>query len=164
MIASFSADGLLDHRPSGLEYALDFRRRKKPMIRSARIGAVAFTLIGLAAAWAPAPAAASECEARIESELIREEQGESGTHYTWQVEVQTDEDCATVEFNLILSIQHSDREDETVVRPGRVRLSHGSIDHQMRYELKPDDKLLKWEVAKSSCERCVLDRPEKTGV
>jgi len=130
------------------------------MIRSARIGAVAFTLIGLAAAWAPVPAAESECEARIDSELIREEQGESGTHYTWQVEVQTDEDCATVEFNLILTIQHSDGEDETLVRLGRVRLSNGSIDHQMRYELKPGDNLEKWEVVKSSCEPCVLDRPE----
>ena len=130
------------------------------MIRSTRIGATAITLIWIAAAWITVPAAASECEARIDSELIREEQGESGTHYTWQVSIETDEDCATVEFNLILTVQHPDGEDETVVRPGRVRLSDGSIDHQMRYQMVPDDNLVKWEVVKSSCELCVLDHPE----
>lgn len=130
------------------------------MIRSMRIAAIAITLVWLAAAWFAPPAAASECDARLESEMIREEQGESGTHYTWQVSVETDEDCATVEFNLILTIQHPDGEDESVVRMGRVRLSNGSIDHQMRYQSKPDDDLVKWEVVKSSCELCVLEHPE----
>jgi hypothetical protein len=41
-----------------------------------------------------------------------------------------------------------------------VRLSNGSIDHQMRYEMKPDDSLVKWEVVESSCELCVLDDSE----
>lgn len=128
------------------------------MFRSIRVTAAVTALALLAATGPSLAAASSECEARVDSELIREEKQESSTHYTWRVDVQTDEECATVEFNLILTIQKSDQENETVVREGRVRLSKGSIEHQMRYELKPDDSLVKWEVVKSSCELCVLDR------
>jgi len=130
------------------------------MIKSARLGTIVIAIALLTATALPVPAESPECEARIDSELIREEEHKSSTHYTWNVEVQTDEDCATVEFDLILTIQKADQEEETVVRAGRVRLSNGSIDHQMRYELNPDDNLEKWEVVKSSCTPCELDHPE----
>ena len=130
------------------------------MIRSTRVTSILIALALLGATGLPARAASPECKAKIDSELIREEEQESGTHYTWNVEVQTDEDCATIEFDLILTIQKADGENETVVRGGRVKLSNGSIEHQMRYEMKPDDNLVKWEVVKSSCEPCVLDHPE----
>ena len=130
------------------------------MIGTTRFGTVAIVLTLLGVTWLPVPAAPSECEAQIDSELTRQEEGESGTHYTWKVNVETEEDCATIEFELILTIQKPEGEDQTVVRLGRVRLSDGSIEHQMRYELKPDDKLVKWEVVMSSCEPCVLDAPD----
>jgi len=103
------------------------------------------------------PSSSSECDAEVDSELTREEPGEAGTHYTWKVDIRTEEDCATVEFQLILTIQKPDGKEDTVVRPGSVRLSNGSIEHQMRYEMKPDDNLTKWEVVKSKCEPCVLN-------
>lgn len=130
------------------------------MIRSIRVSTFVIPLMLLGVVGFPVFAESSECEARIDSELIREEEQESSTHYTWNVNVQTEEDCATVEFDLILTIQKADQEEETVVRAGRVRLSDGSIDHQMRYELTPENRLAKWEVVKSSCTPCVLDEIE----
>lgn len=130
------------------------------MIKSARLGTLVIAFALLVSTALPVSAGSAECEARIDSELIREEQQESSTHYTWNVEIQTEEDCATVEFDLILTIQKADQEEETVARAGRVRLSNGSIDHQMRYELNPDDNLVKWEVVKSSCTPCELEHPE----
>ena len=130
------------------------------MTKLERICALTIGLALVGAAWLPATVASSECDAEIDSELIRDEPGEAGTHYTWQVEVRTEEDCAVIGFQLILTIQKPDGDEETVVRPGSVRLSNGSILHQMRYQMKPDNELLKWEVVKSSCEICVLDRPD----
>jgi len=129
------------------------------MTQLMRISALVIAIALFGAAWLPAVAASSECDAQVDSELAREEPGEAGTHYTWRVEIRTDEDCATVEFQLILTIQPPDGDEQTVVRMGSVRLSGGSIQHQMRYEMKPDHELLKWEIVKSSCEVCVLDHP-----
>lgn len=127
------------------------------MAKVIRISVTTIALALLGAAWLPAVVASSECDAEVDSELTREEPGEAGTHYTWNVNIRTDEDCATVEFQLILTIQKPDGKEDSVVRLGSVRLSDGSIDHQMRYEMKPDDSLTKWEVVKSKCEPCVLD-------
>ena len=130
------------------------------MIKSARLGTIVIAIALLAATALPVPAESPECEAKIDSELIREEEQESSTQYTWNIEVQTEEDCATVEFDLILTIQKSDGDEETVVRAGSVRLSNGSIEHEMFYELGLDAKLAQWKVVKSSCTACVLDELE----
>ena len=74
------------------------------MIRSIRVSTFVIPLMLLGVVGFPVFAESSECEARIDSELIREEEQESSTHYTWNVNVQTEEDCATVEFDLILPI------------------------------------------------------------
>ena len=130
------------------------------MTQFVRISVVAIALALFGAACIPAVAASSECDAQVDSDLTREEPGETGTHYTWRVEIRTEEDCATVEFQLILTIQPPGGDVETVVRMGSVRLSDGSIQHQMRYAMKPDHRLMEWEIVKSSCEICVLNRPE----
>jgi hypothetical protein len=127
------------------------------MIKSARLGTIVIAIALLAATALPVPAELPECEAEIDSDLIREEEQESSTHYTWNIEVRTEEDCATVEFDLILTIQKSDGDEETVVRAGSVRLSNGSIEHEMFYELEPENTLARWEVVKSGCKPCVLN-------
>jgi len=129
------------------------------MTQFMRVGALVITIALFGATGIPAIGASSECDAQVDSELTREEPGEAGTHYTWRVDIRTEEDCATVEFQLILTIQPPGGDEETVVRQGSVRLSDGSIQHQMRYEMKPDHSLMKWEIVKSSCETCVLEDP-----
>ncbi len=127
------------------------------MTELVRFSALALALSLLWATWLPSAVASSDCDAEVDSELTREEPGETGTHLTWRVDIRTEEECATVEFQLILTLQKPDGKEETVVRLGSVRLSDGSISHQMRYEVRPEDRLTKWKVVQSKCEPCVAN-------
>jgi len=127
-----------------------------------RLGAAVLALVVSATPWFPAAAedGDGECRAQVTSELIRQEEQDTGTHLTWQVHVTTEQACVVVEFKLILTLQKPDSEVETVVRLGRVRLSEGGIDHQMWYEMSADDVLADWKIVQSSCEPCAVDEPD----
>ena len=111
-----------------------------------------------------ADVAARDCRAEVEAELTREESGEEtggkGMRYTFTVDVRAEADCAVVHFELLAKIQKSDGSDEERTEPGQVRLSNGSISHEMHYTVPPEEELLHWEVRQTKCEPCGLDEDD----
>ncbi len=111
----------------------------------------------------PAALAQEECDADLTPELVRKESGDEtggvGTRYTFDVEVNTEADCAIVRFELVARVQRPNGDEETDTRSAMVKLSNGSITQQMLYNLELDNELLEWKFKLVKCEPCVLDAP-----
>lgn len=131
------------------------------MVRMVGVGQF-LVAVGLVLVWAAPPATAQdeECKAEISSELIEEESGSEGDHYTWEVTARTQAECADVEFRLELEIQRADGEQTSHSQSGRVRISDGSQTEQMRYTMPRGQELLEWKVELVRCTPCVLMRPD----
>jgi hypothetical protein len=110
---------------------------------------------------APVVVAEGDCRAHLTSEMVENSSGSTeegeGAYFLFTVTVTTEEECAQVDFRLEATIETADNE-EVRYKPGRVRVSDGEVQQNMRYQLKPGESLADWKIVQTKCEPCTLNR------
>jgi hypothetical protein len=110
--------------------------------------------------WLPSVLAEGDCKAEVTAELSDRSEGtEEGTgdHFQFTVYVSTEADCAVVHFELLATVETKDGGEEVRHKPEQDRVSNGSIEHKLRYQIAPGEHLADWEIHMTKCEPCTTN-------
>lgn len=102
------------------------------------------------------PAAAQDgCEAFVQATLETNEQGET-TMLEFDVEVSTSEDCAKIEYDLVLNELLPNGQTKMERIPRLVTLSDGGYDEVVEHKISSALQLLSHEAKVVSCQICTI--------
>jgi hypothetical protein len=120
------------------------------LIRGIVIGA---TFAAMLAAAIP-EAAAVECNASLSINRERTESERTFTRHVFQIDVNVQEQCAVVEFNVALQVREPGQDARTVNKYRKVRYRTRQLTTAHEYTADPDVDVLSWKVEQISCREC----------
>jgi hypothetical protein len=111
--------------------------------------------IVLAAAFAIlATPALGDCTADVRATPRTDQITDEAIIKVWAVEVDTQEDCATVYGDLIVTERLFDGEEITSTHRGSRKVSSHGTTYKINYRIAKDSTLTKWEFKVSRCVPC----------
>jgi len=121
-----------------------------PMMRNAGLAVLALTLMA-----SLSNVLADNCEAEIRGKLARVEPVENATMYVAAVEVDVREDCAEVEFELVVTETTRDGKEITNRVPRKTRVRSGTTaTMKLNYRLPDGNQIKNNELKVTSCKLC----------
>ena len=120
------------------------------MIRGIVIGGVLATML---AAGAP-EAAAVDCNASLSIDRVRTEPERTFTRHVFKIDVDVREECAVVEFNVILETRAPGQDAQKVTKYRKVRYRTRQLTTSHTYTADPGVDVLSWKVEQISCRVC----------
>ena len=97
----------------------------------------------------------SNCDAFAQATLDTNEQGEV-KHLQFTVEVSTSENCAKIEYDLVLDELLPNGQTKKERLPRFVKLNDGSLTEMVRHEIPASFELRSYEAKVVSCVKCDL--------
>jgi len=97
----------------------------------------------------------SNCDAFAQATLDTSEQGEI-KHLQFTVEVSTSENCAKIEYDLVLDELLPNGQTKKERLPRFVKLNDGSLTEMVRHEIPASFELRSYEAKVVSCVKCDL--------
>jgi hypothetical protein len=120
----------------------------KSMLALAVVGLVTLTL-------GPAVIEAeSDCTATVQVSLAHEDHGDDVKHYQFEASISTSEDCAQIEWDLVIEELMPSGQTKKVRIPRRVKLDDGSLDEMVRYNMPASFEMLSYEGKIVECLKC----------
>ena len=116
--------------------------------------AVSFVLVVSLLA-APSLLSQEDCTAYVNATLERSEQGEI-TQLEFDVEVSTSENCARIEYDIILDELLPNGQTKKERIPRFVKLNDGGYDEVVEHKIASSIQLLSHEAKIVSCQKCTL--------
>ena len=89
-------------------------------------GMVGITALAMCLFFAAGAVAEEECDATVEAQLESTDEGTEVTKYQFRVDIRVDDDCAEVEYDLIIEELLPNGHIKKVRKPGFAKLNDGS--------------------------------------
>lgn len=99
-------------------------------------------------------AAAIDCNASLSIDRVRTEQERTFTRHVFKIDVNVREECAVVEFNVVLETRAPGQDAQTVTKYRKVRYRTRQLTTSHTYTADPDVDVLSWRVEQISCREC----------
>ena len=115
------------------------------------------TLACLAAFVALAPAAwaaGDQCEADVRATPRADQESDESITKVWAVEIDTQEDCAQVTGNLIVTERLFNGELITSTHRGSRKVSNQTVTYKINYKIAKDTTLVDWKFELLRCVPC----------
>jgi len=98
--------------------------------------------------------AARDCDATMS--IRRERTAQEGTfnRHVFEIDISIKEQCAVVEFNVILETRATGQNTQTVKKYRRVKFRTRQLSTGHTYTAAPDVDVLSWRVEQISCHEC----------
>ena len=97
---------------------------------------------------------AQDCEATISVNRVRTEPETTFTRHVFQIDVSVREQCAVVEFNVVLETRRANEDTQTVKKYRKVRYRTRQLTTSYSYTADPDVDVLSWKVEPLECREC----------
>ena len=97
---------------------------------------------------------AADCNATLSIRQARTEQEGTFTRHVFQIDVSVVEQCAIVEFNVILETRRANQDTQTVRKYRKVRYRTRQLTTNHSYTTDPDVGVLSWSVEQLECREC----------
>ena len=98
--------------------------------------------------------AALDCNAATSIRRVRTEQEGTFNRHVFQIDISTSEQCAVVEFSVILETRATGQDTQTVKKYRRVKFRTQTISTGHTYTAPPDVDVMSWRVEQISCREC----------
>ncbi len=103
---------------------------------------------------AAVPEVAADCNATLSIGKARTEQEGTFTRHIFKIDVSVVEQCAIVEFSVILETRKAGQDTQTVRKYRKVRFGTQSLATSHSYTTDPDVDVLSWRVEQLECRKC----------
>jgi hypothetical protein len=98
--------------------------------------------------------AARDCDATLSINRVRTEPERTFTRHVFQIDVSVREECAVVEFNVILETRATGQDTQTVKKYRKVRYRTRQLTTSYSYTTDPDVDVLSWRTEQLECREC----------
>ncbi len=100
------------------------------------------------------PEVAADCNATLSIGKARTEQEGTFTRHIFKIDVSVVEQCAIVEFSVILETRKAGQDTQTVRKYRKVRYRTQQLTTSHSYTTDPDVDVLSWKVEQLECRKC----------
>ena len=100
--------------------------------------------------------AQEECDAQVEAEFESTHKGMEVTVFQFAVDVDVDNDCARVQYDLIIEELLPNGHTKKIRKPGFAKLNDGSFAEVVQHRMSADFEMLGFEARIVSCEVCTI--------
>jgi len=98
--------------------------------------------------------AARDCDATLSIDRVRTEPETTFTRHVFKIDVSVREQCAVVEFNVVLETRRANEDTKTVKKYRKVRYRTQQLTTSYSYTADPDVDVLSWRVEQLECREC----------
>jgi len=98
--------------------------------------------------------AARDCDATLSIDRVRTEPERTFTRHVFQIDVSVREQCAVVEFNVVLETRRANKDTQTVKKYRKVRYRTRQLTTSYSYTADPDVDVLSWKLEQLECREC----------
>ena len=104
--------------------------------------------------WLTPSARAATCTAQVRATAKSDQISDEAITKVWAVEVDTQESCAKVNVDVVLTERLFDGEVITSTRRGYRKVSNHASTYKVNYRIAHDSKLTDWKFNVTSCVPC----------
>ena len=98
--------------------------------------------------------AARDCDATLSVDRVRTEPERTFTRHVFQIDVSVREQCAVVEFNVVLETRRANEDTQTVKKYRKIRYRTRQLTTSYSYTADPDVEVLSWKLEQLECREC----------
>ena len=100
--------------------------------------------------------AQEECDATVEADLESTNEGMEVTNFQFRVDVRVDNDCAQVEYDLIIEELLPNGHTKKIRKPGFAKLNDGSFSALIEHRMSSELEMLGYEAKIVKCQPCTI--------
>jgi hypothetical protein len=100
--------------------------------------------------------AQEECEATVDAQLESTEEGSEVTEFQFRVDVRVDNDCAKVEYDLVIEELLPNGQTKKVRKPEFAKLNDGGFSALVEHRMSSDLELRDYRAKIVRCQVCTI--------